>query len=85
MGHPVVLHGQYEHFHHILDGACYLVGSDAAVVGSLGSGEAALGPAEGVLVLVQDGVLLLDAEPGVLVLMIEWFEIKITVPFFLIL
>ena len=46
----------------------HLVSSDAAVVGSLGSGEAALGPAEGVLVLVQDGVLLLDAEPRVLVL-----------------
>ena len=46
----------------------HLVCPDAAVVGSLGSGEAALGPAKGVLVLVQDGVLLLDAEPRVLVL-----------------
>ena len=46
----------------------YLVSSDAAVVGSLGSREPALGPAEGMLVLVEDGVLLLDAEPRVLVL-----------------
>ena len=40
-----------------------LVGADAAVVGALGTGEAVLGPSEGVLVLVQQGVLLLDAEP----------------------
>ena len=41
-----------------------LVGADAAIVGALGTGEAVLGPSEGVLVLVQQGVLLLDAEPG---------------------
>ena len=44
------------------------VGADAAVVGSLGAGEAVLGPAEGVVVLVEEGVLLLDAEPRLLVL-----------------
>ena len=46
----------------------HLVGSDSAVVGALGAGEAALGPPEGVLILVEDGVLLLDAEPRVLIL-----------------
>lgn len=40
-----------------------LVGSNAAIVGSLGPGEAVFGPAEGMLVLVEQGVLLLDAEP----------------------
>ena len=44
------------------------VGADAAVVGSLGAGEAVLGPAEGVVVLVEQRVLLLDAEPRLLVL-----------------
>ncbi len=42
----------------------YLVGADAAIVGALGSGEPVLGPAEGVAILVEEGVLLLDAEPG---------------------
>lgn len=41
-----------------------LVGADAAVVGTLGAGEAVLRPAERVLVLVKQGVLLLDAKPG---------------------
>ena len=54
----------------------HLVGPDAAVVWSLGSREAALGPAEGVLVLVQDGVLLLDAEPRVLGLKMEWYSTR---------
>ena len=44
--------------------AVNLVGADAAIVGALGAGEAVLGPAEGVLILVKKGVLLLDAEPG---------------------
>ena len=39
------------------------VGPDAAVVRALGAWEAVLGPSEGVVVLVQQGVLLLDAEP----------------------
>jgi hypothetical protein len=43
-----------------------LVGADAAVVGALGAGEAAAGPAEGVAVL-EERVLLLHAEPHVLV------------------
>ena len=46
----------------------HLVGSDTAVVRALGAGETALGPPERVLVLVEDGILLLDAEPRVLVL-----------------
>ena len=58
---PILYHTKYS-------GCGYLVGPDAAVVGSLGSREAALGPSEGVLVLVQDGVLLLDAEPRVIAL-----------------
>lgn len=45
-----------------------LVGADAAVVGPLGPGEAVRGPAEGPAVDVQEGVLLLDAEPGLLLL-----------------
>jgi len=48
--------------------AVNLVGSDSAVVGSLGSWETILGPSEGVHVLVQEGVLLLNSEPGFLVL-----------------
>merc|ERR1719150_901937 len=43
-----------------------LVCPHTAVVGTLGSGEPVLWPSEGVLVLVQQGVLLLDTEPGVL-------------------
>ena len=39
------------------------VGPDAAVVRALGAWEAVLGPSEGVVVLVQQGVLLLDAKP----------------------
>lgn len=42
----------------------YLVGPDSAVVGSLGSRESTLGPSKGMTVLVKDGVLLLDSEPG---------------------
>jgi len=45
-----------------------LVGTNTAVVGSLGSGETVLGPSEGVHVLVQEGVFLFDSEPGLLVL-----------------
>lgn len=44
-----------------------LVGADAAVVGSLRGREAARGPAEGAQVRVQQDVLLLDAEPWLLV------------------
>ena len=39
-----------------------------AVVGTLGPGEPALGPAQGVTISVQESVLLLDAKPGVLIL-----------------
>ena len=39
------------------------VGPDAAVVRALRAREAVLGPSEGVVVLVQQGVLLLDAKP----------------------
>lgn len=42
----------------------HLVGAHSAVVRSLRAGEAVLGPAEGAAVHVQQGVLLLDAEPG---------------------
>jgi hypothetical protein len=41
-----------------------LVGPNTAVVGTLRSGETILGPTEGMLVLIQKGVFLLDAEPG---------------------
>ena len=48
--------------------AVAVVGADGAVVGSLGAGEAGAGPSEGLddeLVLgLEEGVLLLDAEPG---------------------
>jgi len=40
------------------------VGTNTAVVGTLGSGEPVLGPSEGMSVLSQEGVLLLNAEPG---------------------
>ena len=43
------------------------VGSHSAVVRALGSGESVLGPAEGMLILVEEGVLLLDAEPRLLI------------------
>jgi len=45
-----------------------LGGTDTAVVGSLGSGETGLGPAEGVAIGVEERVLLLDAEPGLVLL-----------------
>ena len=48
--------------------AVNLVSSNAAVVGSLGSRETILGPSEGVLILIQKGVLLFNAKPRVLVL-----------------
>jgi hypothetical protein len=41
--------------------------ADAAVVGALGSGEAADGPAVRVAVEVEEGVLLLEPEPGLVV------------------
>ena len=40
-----------------------LVGANSAVVGALRSGETILWPSEGMLVLIQKGVLLLDSEP----------------------
>merc|ERR1712088_740045 len=45
-----------------------VAGTDSAVVGALGSREAILGPSEGVSILVKKGVLLLKAEPWVVVL-----------------
>merc|ERR1719174_3024163 len=45
-----------------------VAGTDGAVVRALGSWETVLGPAEGVAVLVEKGVLLLNSEPGVVVL-----------------
>jgi len=42
----------------------YFVGPNTAVVGSLRSGETILWPTEGMLVLIQKGVFLLDTEPG---------------------
>lgn len=45
-----------------------LAGSDTTVVGALGSGETALGPSDGVIALVEHGVLLLDSEPDDLLL-----------------
>ena len=56
-----------------------LVGTNTAVVGSLGSGEPVLGPSEGVHVLVQEGVLLFDSEPGLLVLR-KQYKISAQVP-----
>jgi len=46
-----------------------LLGADTAVVRALGTGETALGPAENLTVDVEEGVLLLDTEPGMLVSM----------------
>jgi hypothetical protein len=43
--------------------SAYFVGPNTAVVGSLRSGETILWPTEGMLVLIQKGVFLLDAEP----------------------
>lgn len=42
------------------------VGTHAAIVGALGSGEAVLRPAERVHVIVEQGVLLLDTKPGLM-------------------
>ncbi len=44
------------------------VGPDAAVVRTLRSGEPVLGPAERVVVLVQQGVLLFNPKPGLVLL-----------------
>ena len=38
-------------------------GADTAVIWALGSGEAILGPAKGMQIVVEQSVLLLDAEP----------------------
>lgn len=48
--------------------ADHLIGTDATVIGTLRTREAILRPAEWPAVEVQQGVLLLDAEPGILVL-----------------
>merc|ERR1712165_512098 len=45
-----------------------VAGTDGAVVRALGSRETVLGPAEGVTVLVEKGVFLLNSEPGVVAL-----------------
>lgn len=44
----------------------HLVGTNAAIVGSLGSGETVLGPAQWMAIKVEEGVLLLNTEPGLL-------------------
>ncbi|RUP44708.1 hypothetical protein BC936DRAFT_149102 [Jimgerdemannia flammicorona] len=45
-----------------------LIGANTAIVGALGTGETARGPAEwGLAVGLEESVLLLDAEPGVLI------------------
>ena len=49
-------HDHHHYYHHHCDP--HLVCAHAAVVRALGSGEAVLGPAEGVTVLVQQSVLL---------------------------
>lgn len=41
-----------------------LAGTNTAVVGALGSGETVRGPAEGTVAEVEEGVLLLETEPG---------------------
>lgn len=46
----------------------HLVCTNAAVVGSLGSREAVLGPTERMTIEVKEGVFLLNAEPGLLCL-----------------
>lgn len=48
--------------------AVNLASSDTAVVGALRTGETALGPAIGSTELIEKGVLLLETEPGVLIL-----------------
>ena len=50
--------------------AIHLVGTQAAVVRTLGSGKAVLGPAGGVTVCVQESILLLNTKPGLRVLCI---------------
>ena len=45
-----------------------LVRAHTAIVGTLGSREPIFGPTERMLVLVKEGVFLLNAEPGPLVL-----------------
>jgi hypothetical protein len=45
-----------------------LASADTTVVRSLGAGEAALGPAVGAVVHVEEGILLLEAEPRLLLL-----------------
>jgi hypothetical protein len=42
-----------------------LASTHTAVVGALGGGEASSGPAVGAVVQVEEGVLLLQTEPGV--------------------
>merc|ERR1719422_2038732 len=44
-----------------------IAGTDSAVVRALGSGEAVLGPTEGMTVLVEKCVLLLNSKPGMMV------------------
>ena len=46
----------------------HLAGTNTTVVRTLGGGEASLGPADGVIALVEHGVLLLDSEPDDLLL-----------------
>ena len=45
-----------------------LVGSNATIVGSLGSWKSIFGPSKRVQILVQQSVFLFDAKPGLLVL-----------------
>ncbi len=45
-----------------------LAGAHTAVIGALRPGEPVLGPPKGMTVLGQEGVLLLDTEPGLEVL-----------------
>lgn len=48
--------------------ADHLIGADAAVIGALRTGEAVLRPTKRPAIEIQESVLLLDAEPGILVL-----------------
>ena len=56
------------------------IGTDTAVVGSLGSRESVLGPSEWMQIVVQQCVLLFDTEPGILVTgCLHGFEASCTV------
>lgn len=48
--------------------AVYLAGTDTTVVRALGTGETTLGPSVRFAILIEESVLLLETEPGLLAL-----------------